>query len=168
LQTAYLVVWDLPEAEDIVQEGLLVVARRWPRVRSMDHPLAYARRVVINLALDGAKRRTRRKQELEPHGSDPVENRADEEAARELGGVDLKSELIAALGTLPARQRAVIVLRYFGDLSEAQIAATLGCSTGTVKSTASRALARLERALSSTETATVDHDTLPTQVRSSR
>jgi RNA polymerase sigma-70 factor (sigma-E family) len=148
LRTAYLVVWDLPEAEDLVQESLLRVARRWPRVRSMDHPLAYARRILINLALDGARRRSRHKQELEPTAAHTLEDRADELAARELGVVDTRSELLTALGTLPARQRAVLVLRYFEDLPEAQVAAVLGCSVGTVKSTASRGLTRLQRALS--------------------
>ncbi|HWE08611.1 MAG TPA: sigma factor, partial [Solirubrobacteraceae bacterium] len=56
LRTAYLIVWDLAEAEDLVQECLLSVARRWPRVRTMDHPRAYARRMLVNLALDGRKR----------------------------------------------------------------------------------------------------------------
>jgi DNA-directed RNA polymerase specialized sigma24 family protein len=59
LWTAYMVVWDLPEAEDLVQESLFQLARRWPRVRSMEHPAAYARRILVNLALDGAKRHRR-------------------------------------------------------------------------------------------------------------
>jgi RNA polymerase sigma factor (sigma-70 family) len=113
----------------------------------MDHPLAYARRILINLALDGAKRRSVHQQELELRA---LHERADEAAARELGALDTKSELLAALAALPARQRAVVVLRYFGDLSEAQVAAALGCSIGTVKSTSSRALTRLEHALTPT------------------
>ena len=60
----------------------------------------------------------------------------------------MRAELIEALGTLPPRQRAVLVLRYFEDLSEAQVAQLLGCSVGTVKSTASRGLTRLHAALS--------------------
>jgi DNA-directed RNA polymerase specialized sigma24 family protein len=59
LRTAYLVVWDLGAAEDLVQECLFRIARHWPRVRAMDHPGAYARRIVVNLALDDAKRRSR-------------------------------------------------------------------------------------------------------------
>ena len=59
LRTGYLVVWDLGSAEDLVQECLFRVARRWPRVRSMEHPKAYARRVLINLALDDSRRRRR-------------------------------------------------------------------------------------------------------------
>lgn len=148
LRTAYLVVWDPAEAEDLVQDCLLAVARRWPRVRGMDHPYAYARRVLINLALDGASRRTRRRDELAVNGSGAVEELADESSTRRLHAVGVRAELIQALGTLPPRQRAVLVLRYFEDLSEAQVAELLGCSLGTVKSTASRGLTRLHAALS--------------------
>lgn len=145
LRTAYLIVWDLAEAEDLVQESLMVIARRWPRVRVMDHPHAYARRVLLNLALDGTSRRQRRRQEL---AAEPSDVRADDASAREIDGVDLRSELVQALGTLAPRQRAVLVLRFFEDLSEAQVAAALNCSVGTVKSTASRGLARLNATLS--------------------
>ena len=64
LRTAYLIVWDLREAEDLVQETLLKVASRWPRVRRMERPVAYARRILVNLALDGAARRSRSRREL--------------------------------------------------------------------------------------------------------
>jgi RNA polymerase sigma-70 factor (sigma-E family) len=144
LRTGYLVVWDLAEAEDLVQESLVRVAKRWPRVRSMDHPVAYARRILINLALDGAERRARQRQEL---NGQPLEDRVDEASSRDLGRVDASAEIVTALGTLPPRQRAVLVLRYFVDLPEAEVAAVLGCSVGTVKSTASRGLARLAQEL---------------------
>ncbi|HEY2318052.1 MAG TPA: SigE family RNA polymerase sigma factor [Solirubrobacteraceae bacterium] len=148
LRTAYLVAWDPAEAEDLVQDCLLAVARRWPRVRGMEHPHAYARRVLINLALDGATRRTRRRDELAANGSVAAAELADDSSARRLHAVGVRAELIQALGTLPPRQRAVLVLRYFEDLSEAQVAELLGCSLGTVKSTASRGLTRLHGALS--------------------
>jgi RNA polymerase sigma-70 factor (sigma-E family) len=144
LRTAYLVVWDLAEAEDLVQESLVRVAKRWPRVRSMDHPVAYARRILVNLALDGAERRARRRQEL---NGQPPEDRADESSSQDLRRVDASAEIVTALGTLPPRQRAVLVLRYFVDLPEAEVATVLGCSVGTVKSTASRGLARLAQEL---------------------
>jgi RNA polymerase sigma-70 factor (sigma-E family) len=147
VRTAYLVVWDLAEAEDLVQECLLVVARRWPRVRTMEQPRAYARRILVNLALDGSKRRSRRREELDASPAS-LELQADEASARRLDGVDVRSELLQALATLPPRQRAVLVLRYFEDLSEAQVATVLGCSVGTVKSTASRGLTRLQAAMS--------------------
>ena len=148
LRTAYLIAWDPVEAQDLVQECLLAVARRWPRVRGMDHPHAYARRVLVNLALDGARRRARRRQELAAGGSEAIADLADESSARRLHAVGVRAELVQALGILPPRQRAVLVLRYFEDLSEAQVAELLGCSVGTVKSTASRGLTRLQTALS--------------------
>jgi len=139
LRTAYLIVWDLHEAEDLVQEAFVKVARRWPKVSGMDHPAAYARRVLVNLALRESSKRSRRRAELsEPRPSDPSA------PAMPLGNHD---ELHAALVALPPRQRAVLVLRYFLDLPEAEVAAALQCSLGTVKSTASRGLARLEQTL---------------------
>lgn len=147
LRTAYLVQWDLPSAEDLVQECLFKVARRWYRVRRMDHPAAFAKRVLINLALDGAKRSARHRSELQAQpelGGD-----LDETAARELGLVEYRHELMRVVGSLPPRQRSALVLRYLEDLSEAQTAEILGWSVGTVKSTTSRALDRLRRELSS-------------------
>jgi RNA polymerase sigma-70 factor (sigma-E family) len=139
LRTAYLIVWDLPEAEDLVQETLFKVARRWPKVSRIDHPAAYARRILVNLALDGGAKRSRRRAELS-------ETRLGDAAAPAVS-LDTHDELHAALAALPPRQRAVLVLRYFLDLPEAEVAAALQCSLGTVKSTASRGLARLEQAL---------------------
>ena len=141
LRTAYLIVWDEGEAEDLVQECLLKVARRWTRVRRMEQPQAYARRILVNLALDGARRRAQRRRELEP-GTPPVLSAIDP-----LQALETRAELLQALGQLHERQRAVLVLRYFNDLTEAQVADVLGCSPGTVKSSASRGLARLREAL---------------------
>jgi RNA polymerase sigma-70 factor (sigma-E family) len=148
LRTAYLVVRDLSVAEDLVQECLFRVARRWPRVRSMEHPTAYARRILVNLILDGAKGRSRHSSELDPRDRLSVEDRHDEAASRSLVAVDTASEVLHALGKLAPRQRAVLVLRYFEDLPEAQVAKAMGCSVGTVKSTTSRALERLRDVLS--------------------
>ena len=139
LRTVYLIVGDLQEAEDLVQETLFKVARRWPRVSRMDHPAAYARRILVNLALRGGRKRSRRRAELsERRLGDPAAPTASFES---------HGELHAALAALPPRQRAVLVLRYFLDLPEAEVAAALQCSLGTVKSTASRGLARLEQTL---------------------
>ena len=141
LRTAYLIAWDEGEAEDLVQECLFRLARRWGRVRSLDQPGAYARRVVVNLAIDGARGRVRRRGELgmvadvHPATTDP------------LAALEMRADLLDALGALSTRQRAVLVLRYFNDLTEAQVAEVLGCSPGTVKSSASRGLARLREAL---------------------
>jgi RNA polymerase sigma-70 factor (sigma-E family) len=141
LRTAYLIVWDETEAEDLVQECLMRVARRWPRVRRMEQPRAYARRILVNHALDGARGRARRRSELEPGVATSAT------AVDPLAVLDTRAELIDALGRLPARQRAVLVLRYFNDLTEAQVAEVLGCSPGTVKSSSSRGLARLREVL---------------------
>lgn len=141
LKTAFLLCWDRKQAEDLVQEALLKVARQWPRVRGMREPVAYARRVLINLAVDDARGRARRNAELD-------------QLAGEIGAdwpeferLESRLELVAGLRGLPPRQRAVIVLRYFLDLSEADTAKALRCSVGTVKSTSSKALAHLRERL---------------------
>ena len=170
LRTAYLVTWDLPLAEDLVQECLLRLARRWPWVRTMEHPLAYARKVLFNLALDSSARHSRQRAELGRSGGDHLEHaeHPDDSTERAMQIVDATVVLKAALATLAPRQRAVLALRYLEDLSEAEVADLLGCSVGTVKSSASRALDRL-RASTSTwdgqEPPVHDqnnHDTRPT------
>lgn len=145
LRTGYLMTGDTREAEDVVQETFLRVARRWHKVRSMDHPAAYARRILINLVLHDADRRSRQKAELQTQetGLDGC----DVGAARALRQVDDLAEFRWALAQLPARQRAVLVLRYWADLPVAEVAGILGCSEGTVTSTASRAAARLAEVL---------------------
>ncbi len=141
VRAGHLMTGDAADAEDLVQETLLRVAHRWKRVRSMDHPAAYAHRVLVNLVLHDAGRRSRRRTELWPN--DSAAEAADESAARALLEVDDVAEFRWALAQLPARQRAVLVLRYWADLPVAEVADMLGCSEGTVKSTASRAAARL-------------------------
>jgi RNA polymerase sigma-70 factor (sigma-E family) len=142
LKTAYLIAWDTGDAEDLVQECLFKVARRWPRVRRMAQPRAYARRVVVNLALDGARGSARRRGELDRASAVAVGLAPDL-----LVELETRAELVDALAHLSPRQRAVLVLRYFNDLTEAQTAEVLGCSPGTVKSSASRGLARLREVL---------------------
>src|SRR5271169_4138659 len=125
LRTAYLMTGDRGDAEDIVQECMLRVARKWPRVRTMDHPGAYARRVTVGLVLDGGRRRSRRSLEL----ATPVPIDAVAPTHSATTWVDARTDLIQALGELPARARAVLVLRYFSDLPEAEVADVLGCSS---------------------------------------
>lgn len=137
LRTAYLVTSDEGEAEDLVQECLLRVAKRWRRIRVMDQPLAYSRQVLVRLAFRGSKQRARRRSELD---SDLIEIGVVSAPIELLG---TREELRAALRQLAPRQRAVLVLRYFNDFSEAQIAEALDCPPGTVKSTISRSLAQL-------------------------
>ena len=145
MRTGYLMTGDVRDAEDLVQETFLRVARRWNRVRSMDHPAAYARRILINLVLImlAAGPGSRRNWGRRSAGIDA----ADQSAARALREVDDLAEFRWALAQLPAQQRAVLVLRYWVDLPVAEVADILGCSAGTVTSTASRAAARLAQAL---------------------
>ncbi|HEV7936600.1 MAG TPA: SigE family RNA polymerase sigma factor [Solirubrobacteraceae bacterium] len=152
LRTGYLITWDLAEAEDLVQECLLRVARRWPKVRAMSHPEAYARRILVNLALDATKRRTRLESELEERDGPLFESPPQAQSLDGTIGIENRSELLDALGTLSQRQRLVLVLRYFADLSEAQTAEALDCSLGNVKSTTSRGLLRLRAAMAPTAT----------------
>ena len=139
VRAAYLMVGDLHEAEDLVQETLFKVASRWPRVSRMENSLGYTRRILVNLALHGSSKRSRNRAELKT--TPPAETAAN--AAH----LDIHDELFDALTALPPRQRAALVLRYFLDLSEAEAAAALGCSLGTVKSSTSRGLKRLEETL---------------------
>jgi RNA polymerase sigma-70 factor (sigma-E family) len=143
LRSAYLMSGDRGEAEDLVQECLLRLARKWPRVRSMEHPGAYARRVLFNLTLDGGRQRTRRQVELQ--AVQRLHSGGGESAAA--AALEARADLAQALGELPARQRAVLVLRYFADLPESEVATILDCPTGTVKSSASRGLERLRQTL---------------------
>lgn len=148
VRTGYLIVWDLAEAEDLVQDCLLRVARRWSRVRKMENPRAYARRILVNLALDGSARRSRRKQELQQPDAPASEAHALEiDAAEQIARLEIGAELRQAMKGLPVRQRTMLVLRYFEDLSESQVAGLLGCSTGNVKSSTARALERLRAEL---------------------
>ncbi len=141
LRNAYLMAGDRGEAEDLVQECLLRLARKWPRVRSMEHPGAYARRVLFNLILDGGPQRARRRTELV---ASQTEFAGEDEAAASL---EDHVELLRALGGLPPRQRAVLVLRYFVDLPVEEVATILDCPPGTIKSSTSRGLERLREAL---------------------
>src|SRR4051794_956871 len=132
---AYLLVGDPGHAEDVVQTALSKVWLVWGRVRD-EAPDAYARRAVTNTATSWWRRRW--------HGERPTETLPDRSYDDELAPrLSDRAELSAALRALPPRQRAAVVLRFAEDFSEAQVAAALDCSTGTVKSLTSRGLARL-------------------------
>ncbi|GAB3428038.1 SigE family RNA polymerase sigma factor [Flindersiella endophytica] len=136
VRTAYLLVGDHGHAEDLVQVALVRTHRNWHRIDRVDAPEVYVRKVLVNLASSHWRRLWRR---LE-HPSDRL---PDQTAPDATGVTDQRAELWSALRALPPRMRAVLVLRYFEDLSEAQTAELLGCSLGSVKSQASRGLARL-------------------------
>ena len=131
---AYSLVGDWHRADDVVQAALVRLSRAWPRVCGYEALDAYSRRLVINEANRWWRRPARREQ----LSADVTAGRSDG-----LGAVDARDELWRLLMTLPKRQRAVVVLRYVEDLSEQETARVLDCTVGTVKSTASRAMARL-------------------------
>ncbi|MDP4511278.1 SigE family RNA polymerase sigma factor [Nonomuraea turcica] len=137
LRVAYLACGDETEAEDLLQTALERTYRNWDRVRH-DSPEPYVRRVIINAAISRARRRAILS--IIPMHSPP-------ETSARAGDPDLVHVLMDALRALPPRQRAVIVLRYWEDLSETQTAEVLGCALGTVKSQASKALVKLRSAL---------------------
>lgn len=128
------------EAEELVQSALVRVALRWPFVRDKDNPDGYVRRAIVNGYLTTWRRV--RSREL------PVADPPDIATAPDgTAGVDDVMTVRRALAGLPPRQRAVLVLRYLEDRSEQETAELLGCSIGTVKSQAAKALAKLRGAL---------------------
>jgi RNA polymerase sigma-70 factor (sigma-E family) len=135
VRLGYALTGDAGLAEDLAQAAFARAYASWGRVRRAGDPDAYVRRIVIN----ANRSRLRRRRVTEELHADLADNPAAELQApsQELGG------LLDALNRLGPRQRAVVVLRYWLDLSEADTAAALNCSVGTVKSQASRALATL-------------------------
>lgn len=134
LRTAYLVCRDWATAEDLLQTALAKAWRVWGRIEKDPDPYVY--RILVNTHSSWMKRRWR--------GEIPTERPPDRpDEGDSATAADDRTELWAALGRLPRGQRAVLVLRYFEDLTEPQVAAILGCSVGTVKSQASKALAKL-------------------------
>jgi RNA polymerase sigma-70 factor (sigma-E family) len=137
LRVAYLACGDETEAEDLLQTALERTYKNWDRIRH-DSPEPYVRRVIVNAAISRARRRAILN--IIPMHSPP-------ETSARTSDADLRHVLMEAMRDLPPRQRAVIVLRYWEDLSETQTAEVLGCAVGTVKSQASKAMAKLRSAL---------------------
>jgi RNA polymerase sigma-70 factor (sigma-E family) len=134
LRTAYLLTRDWYAAEDLLQTALAKSWFAWGRLRS-DDPEAYVRKVLVTTYASAWRRRWR--------GEVPSAQLPEHLVADLTGIVDERDAMWRALGQLPRRQRAVVVLRYFEDLTEAQTADILGCSVGTVKSQTAKALAKL-------------------------
>jgi RNA polymerase sigma-70 factor (sigma-E family) len=146
-RTAVLITGDRHAAEDLVQSALERAFRSWDRVAAADAPEAYVRRIMANLANDQLRNRRRQAAELLEHdGADAVS------AQDAFHGVDERETVVRALRELPLRMRTVLVLRYFDDLTEAQIADVLGIAPGTVKSQAARGLAKLRSVMESSAT----------------
>jgi len=122
-------------AEDLAQTALACAYASWWRVRRADDPDAYVRRILVN----ASKSRFRHRRVSERPAVTAPETAVPDPTA----SVDERSALLAALQELPPRQRAVVVLRYWEDLTDAQTGALLGCSASTVRSQAARALAKL-------------------------
>ena len=138
---AYLLAGNHADAEDIAQQTLMKACRSWPRIRASDSPTAYLRRMLTNTYLSQGRPKARR---LELLTDAPPER--DHAPA---GGPEDRMALWPHVKSLPPRQRAVIVLRFYEDLSEQEIAEALGCSRGNVKSTSHRALKALRAAIGS-------------------
>jgi len=134
LRSAWLLTGDWHRAEDLVQTVLARAYGRWSRLAN-SNPEAYLRAMLATTYLSWWRRRWR--------GEIPYERLPEHAAGDEHRGVELRHTLAEALLRLPARQRAVLVLRFHGDLTEAATAQALGLSVGTVKSYTSRALATL-------------------------
>ena len=139
-RTAYLLCGDWQLASDYVQEGLIRVYRRWPRLERDGRLHAYAKRAVVSAALDARRRRssTELVSGTSATGAGTVPDHATPSSER--------MALLEALATLPPRQRACVVLRYYEDLPVVEVARMLGVAEGTVKSQTSRGLAALQSA----------------------
>ena len=144
LRTAVLLTGSKEAGEDLLQAGLERLLRHWHRIEG--DPEGYLRRTLYNLAADGWRRQRAWRRRLPL-----LQNETATAVADGTGEVDTRDALIRLLIRLPPRQRAVIVARYWEQLSEAETAAVLGCSVGSVKASASRGLQRL-RELSGTST----------------
>lgn len=138
MRTAFLLTGNTRDAEDLLQDVLAKTYAAWPRMRSTDAAESYVRVALPRTAATSWRRRKR-----EVVVSDPPDR-----ASHATDRLTDRSEMWDHLRALPPRQRAVLVLRYYENLSEVEIAEALRCSTGTVKSQASKALATLRRRLS--------------------
>lgn len=132
-RTAYALTGDLHAAEDLVQDALAKLVRHWQRV---DNPERYVRRTIYNTQVSTWRRRWRLRE-------DPTERMPDGITHDTTGQTTLRLDLANALLRLAPRQRAVLILRFYEDLPEREVAEILNCAVGTVRSQTSRALARL-------------------------
>lgn len=141
VRLAVIMLGDKAAAEDVVQDAFLALYRRWDNLGEAPQPLAYVRTSVLNGCRSALRRRSRR--ELIAFFSQPPAESAE---ARALVSEEYRA-VVTAIRRLPRRQREVLLLRYYLDMAEDEIARTMGVSRGTVKSATSRALAAIERIL---------------------
>ena len=141
LKTAFLLARNGADAEELVQDTLVWLYPRWAQVEQAEHQLAYVRKAMVNRFLAGKRRMASTEVQLSAGIEAAVEHRAatpDETAA-----VDERDLMWRELGVLSERQRAAVVLRFFHDLADADVAEVMDCRVGTVRSLISRALAVL-------------------------
>jgi len=138
-RTAYLIVGDHQLAQDLMQESLIKTYIAWPRLRDVSNAEAYTRKTIVTTAISWRRRRSFHER--------PTDRLPDTPAPDPGEAVTTHASVVAKLRTLPPRQRAAIVLRYYEDLSEAQTAEVMGCSVGAVKSQVSIGLGRLRERL---------------------
>jgi RNA polymerase sigma-70 factor (sigma-E family) len=136
-RTAYLLCGDWHLADDLTSTVLVKLLRHWKRATVMEHRDAYVRRMLVSAWLDERRRPWRRESFTDRLPDRPVET----------ADADRRLDVLSLLAGLPPRRRAVLVLRYFCDLSVEETAQALGCSEGTVKSQAARALESLRAGL---------------------
>ncbi len=144
VRLAILLVDDPATAEDVVQEAFTGLHRHWSRLRDENAALGYLRTAVVNGSRSVLRRRRTAREYTPPHT-------ADARSAESLAMLSAEHQaVVSALSQLPRRQREVLVLRYYGGLSEAEIAEATGISRGTVKSTASRGLDAISKIVGGT------------------
>jgi RNA polymerase sigma-70 factor (sigma-E family) len=143
VRLATLLLGDQSRAEDIVQEALIGLHRRWGGLEDPTHATAYLRRSVVNGVRSAQRHSTVAERHLRAEAGDPTLPQVAAGADVAALARDQRALLLDAVAALPQRQREVLTLRYWSDLSEAEIADTLGISTGSVKTHAHRALAAL-------------------------
>jgi RNA polymerase sigma-70 factor (sigma-E family) len=135
LRTAYLLTGNRADAEDLVQAALAKTYQAWDRIEDRQALDGYVRRAMVNTHISWWRRRR-----LDEYPTDEIPDRA---VADHAPGSDLQHTLRRAVDRLPQRMRAAVLLRYYEDMTEAEVADALGVSLGTVKSTVSRAVAKL-------------------------
>jgi len=145
VRLATLLVGDLGTAEEVVQDSIVAMHRRWSSLRDPDKALPYLRRTVVNRSRSVQRHRVVVDREVRREAARPQQ--VGEDVAQLAASSERRETVLEALGSLPRRQREVLALRYYLDLSEAEIADALGISRGAVKSHASRGAASLRAAL---------------------
>lgn len=141
VRLALLLVDDAPSAEDVVQEAFAGLHRRWGSLRDEQAAVGYLHQAVVNRSRSVLRRRRTARAHTPPHD-------APARSAESLALLTVEHQaVVTAMRDLPPRQREVLVLRYYSGMSESQIAAVIGVSAGTVKSSASRGLANLRAVL---------------------